>query len=120
MNKISLPREGGIIMKGATFQDVTFRIKESILIGGELGVPTNLNLTGADVVLRLELQGSYDTFVELKCYYGITVLDAVNGEFKINKIKQLPWQKGVWTGVLVVKFPDGDLVPYIIVEITVS
>lgn len=120
MNKISLPREGGIIKKGATFLGATFRIKESILVGGELGVPTNLNLTGCEIFLTMNLQGSFDTVVDLKTYSGISVIDAVNGEFKIDKIKTLSWQKGLWAGIVEVKFPTGDRIPYIYVEITVS
>jgi hypothetical protein len=120
MNKISLPREGGIIKKGATFLGAKFRIKESILVGGELGVPTNLNLTGAEIFLKLQLAGSFDTFVDLKSYYGITTTNALEGEFQINKIQSLSWQPGVWSGIIEIKFVDGDRIPYINVEITVS
>jgi hypothetical protein len=77
-----------------------------------------IDLTGATV--RLWLYHNTGTITKLESGAGITVLNAVNGTFKIDSINRLNWKAGRHTGDLELTYSDGSRKTYIQVNINVT
>lgn len=76
----------------------------------DLGV----DLTGASLKCQFRAGGKNGQIItELTIGSGITILDAVGGEFQIDEISPLNWSEGNYWYDIEVTFSDGDVKTYV-------
>lgn len=107
----------GLIIQNNTWNGVQFTMTDDTT-----GNPIDITL--AQFTLQMKLQSTNQNSILFKTNpgageYGITITDAANGVFKIDKVQILGADIGTHEGILVATFSGGDVYSQCIVELTV-